>query len=79
MDSFRIVILGTAKAEFQSIPFPFRRLINQAIHKLKTQPVPPAAVSYSGDRFEWVVHGWSVFYVLEEETRTIVITGFLRV
>lgn len=77
MASYSVVIVEQAKTEFLSIPFPFRRQVNQRIGKLKADPRTEGAESIAGsNRFRMEVAGWRILYEVDDEKRVITIVAF---
>lgn len=73
MDSFRIIVQPSAERELRQSPFPFRRQIIQAIHKLKKDPYPEGSEAITDDFFRLTLHGWRIVYGIEEKTLVITI------
>ena len=80
MARYSVLIAEDAKSEFLTIPFPFRRQINQRINKLKVDPRLEGAEAIAGsDRFRLEVAGWRILYEVDEGARLITIVAFRRV
>lgn len=73
MASFRIIVQPSADQELREIPFPFRRQIIQAIHKLKIDPIPRDCEPMDSGIYRLAVHGWSVVYGVDEDAGTVTI------
>ena len=77
MASYKIVILESAKAEFQKIPFPIRRQVNQQLFRLKDDAHPRGHVQFAENKFGISVHGWWIYYSVEDDAKVLVITAFI--
>ena len=73
MASYSVAIGETAASDLLTVPFPFRRQINQRIMKLKTNPRPPAAelVVEKNERHALDVAGWRILYEIDDEARLV--------
>lgn len=75
MASFNIRFGASAEEELRGVPFPFRRQIIQAIHKLKQTPVPDFCELQTEGLWSLPVYGYQIVYELEADTITIVRIG----
>lgn len=73
MDSYRVIVQSSAEQELRRSPFPFRRQIVQAIHKLKRDPRPPGCENIHSDFYRLAVHGWRVVYGADDAARTLTV------
>lgn len=76
MATYSVVIREEAKAEFLTIPFPFRRQLNQLIFKLMAEPRPRGSVLLDGDTYRVIAYGWVLLYEVDDDAHRITIAGF---
>ncbi len=78
MGSFKIAVLPSADKEFRTVPFPYRRQINQRIVRLKQDPRPPDCERLSeAERYRLFVHGWFILYEIDDQSRLVTIWAVL--
>jgi mRNA-degrading endonuclease RelE of RelBE toxin-antitoxin system len=77
MASYRIVITERAVEELRSVPFPFRRQINQKIFKLKLEPRQPASELVTDGRYRLLVSGWWILYEVDEEAALVKVAAIV--
>ena len=79
MASYSLEIAQEARGEFETIPFPARRSVNQRVCRLKTEPLPADAEAVGGEgRYRLRLAGWVVLYRVRETERRIVVIGYRR-
>lgn len=77
MASYSLEIAEDARPEFEAIPFPARRSVNQKVCRLRSNPYPQGCESVGGSgRYRLRVAGWVVLYRVREPERRIVIVGY---
>ncbi len=76
-DSFEVVVLPAAVAEFRAIPFPFRRQLNQKIFKLKLIPRPGEAVLVENEVFVLPLDRWGLIYEVDDDSKVITVFGVM--
>ena len=78
MATFRVVIETRAETEFLTIPFPFRRQLNQVLFKLMSDPRPSASELIDEGSFRLRAYGWVVLYAVDDDRALITISGFRK-
>ena len=77
MASSSIVITRGAERDLMTMPFPFRRQINEHVQKLKVQPEPASSRAVAGEVRVLAVSGWRVLYEVDTANDTVTIFGIL--
>ena len=78
MASFKIAVQPAAERELREAPFPFRRQLVQAIHKLKIAPRPPDCERIDAEFYRLPVHGWRLVYGVDDDAQTVTIYRVTR-
>lgn len=74
MATYKVTTLPRAERQILTIPFPARRLVVQALVRLKSNPRPPASSEpIELDVWRLTLHGWRVIYVIDDEASQITI------
>jgi len=77
---YSVLIGDEAKDEFLTIPFPFRRQVNQRINKMKLDPRLADSEAIAGsDRFRLDVAGWRILYEVDDVALEVTIVAFRKV
>jgi len=77
MASYSVVIKPGAQAEFLTVPFPFRRQINQRIYALKNEPRPAASETVDERTRVLRVEGWRLVYEVDDDRHVISVLAVL--
>ena len=78
MASFKIEFAKTAAAEFNSVPFQFRRQINQRIMRLQNEPRPTDSIPVGESTHRLRVFEWRVLYEIDEAEASVRILAVIR-
>lgn len=79
MAKYRIEIRERAEADFLTIPFPFRRQLNQRLRKLRTDPRSEDAEAVGeSERYRLDVAGWRILYEVDDAERVVRIVSFRK-
>lgn len=79
MAKYRIEIRERAEADFLAIPFPFRRQVNQRLHKLKADPRSEGAEAVGeSERYRLDVAGWRILYEVDDAETVVRIVSFRK-
>lgn len=73
MASYSVEIAASAVEDLLAVPFPFRRQINQRIHKLKLVPRPGAAQVILDDDYRVLVAGWWIVYTVDDDRNLVTV------
>lgn len=73
MGSYSIFIEPSAEEELRRAPFPFRRQLVQALHKLKINPRPTDAEPLELESYRLLVHGWLLVYDVDDGSKTVTV------
>ena len=71
--SSKVVFAVDSVAELHAVPFPFRRQINQRIHKLKSEPRPPGVRNVDEGVYLLRLERWGLLYEVDEEAQLVTV------
>jgi hypothetical protein len=76
MATFSVEILPEAEAEFLTVPFPFRRQLNQLVFKLMANPKLQGSELLDEGSYRMTSNGLTILYEVDEQRRRLRIAGF---
>jgi hypothetical protein len=76
--SYEVEVRPTAAAEFEQIPFPFKREIAHALVEFQREPKPARSKPLGGALHILPVHGWQIVYLLDDEAARVTVLYFVR-
>jgi len=79
VDVYSLQIAASAQREFEAIPFPFKRQLNQKVNSLKNDPRPRGCERIGEDPLYRIrTGGWVALYWIDEAKRAILVLQYRR-
>jgi hypothetical protein len=76
--SFSVIFATGVDTDLQSVPFPFRRQINQRIYKLKDAPRPIEAEVIEGQVMLLKIERWGLVYEVDDLSLSLTVWAVVQ-